>query len=143
MIVNLKRRGFTKQFKTMKKLLITLLFVLSLNFVNAQHNQFRRIYTEVAVTRGDSTKRIDATNTIFFNYGNKAVLKIYTSDNTVTYYDQVTDVDYGKTSGGMTFQSAVYRQRGTGLEIGFQMFDEAKYGCRVVFSDESMIQFLP
>lgn len=143
MIVKLKRRGFTKQFKTMKKLFITLLFLLSLTFVNAQHKQFRKIYTEVAVTRGESTKRIDARNTIFFNYGNKAVLKIYTSDNMVSYYDQVTEVEYGKTSGGMTYQSAVYRQRSTGLEIGFQIFDDPKYGCRVVFSDESMIQFLP
>jgi hypothetical protein len=127
----------------MKKLFLLLLLVFSLNFANAQHKQFRRIYTEVAVTKGDDTKRIDVVNTIFFNYGNKAVLKIYSSDNTVTLYDQVTDIDEGKTSGGMVFQSAVYRQRGTGLEIGFQMFDEAKYGCRIVFSDESMIQFLP
>ena len=127
----------------MKKLLITLLFVLSLNFANAQHTQFRRIYTEVIAIKGESSKRIDATNTIFFNYGNKAVLKIYTSGNTITYYDQVTETKEGKTVGGMAFQSAVYRQRDTGLEVGFQIFDELKYGCRVVFSDESMIQFLP
>jgi hypothetical protein len=127
----------------MKRIFLLLLLVLSLNFANAQQKQFRRIYTEVAVTKGDDTKRIDAVNTIFFNYGNRAVLKIYSSDNTITFYDQVTDIDEGKTSGGMVFQSAVYRQRGTGLEIGLQMFDEAKYGCRIVFSDESMIQFLP
>jgi hypothetical protein len=127
----------------MKRILLLLLLILSLSFANAQHKQFRRVYTEVVVTRGESAERLNANNTIFVNYANKAVIKIYTSENTVLFYDQVTEPVNGKTSGGMAYQSAVYRQRGTGLEVGFQMFYEPKYGCRFIFIDDSMIQFLP
>ena len=66
--------------------------------------QFRRVYSEIAIIKDNKVSRAESENVIFFNYGNEAVIKIYMADGSVRYFDQVTDRDEGSTYGGMAFE---------------------------------------
>jgi hypothetical protein len=85
--------------------------------------------------------RAEAQNTIFFNYGNEAVIKIYMADGSVRYFDQTTERDDGSTYGGMAFGSANYVDRTHGTIVFVQLFEDRKYGVRLIFKNGDMIQF--
>jgi hypothetical protein len=125
----------------MKKLLVVLALVLTVSIGYSQE-QFRRIYSQVVLTQNDKTTRKDGENIIFFNYGNEAVIKIYLADGTVRYYEQLSDREENSTDGGMAFGGAMYQEKGKDLEIYVQLFEDRKYGFRVVFNNGDMIQFI-
>lgn len=125
----------------MKKLLVVLLLVLAVSTGYSQ-TQFRRNYSEVVLTQNDNVTRKDGQNTIFFNYGNEAVIKIYLADGTVRYYEQISDRQENSTNGGMAFGGAMYQEVGKDLEMYVQLFEDRKYGFRIVFNNGDMIQFL-
>jgi hypothetical protein len=126
----------------MKKIILVLMLVLAINTMSAQPpKQFRRIYSEIALIRDDKVSRAEAQNTIFFNYGNEAVIKIYMADGSVRYFDQTTDRDEGSTYGGMAFGSANYVDRTHGTIVFVQLFEDRKYGVRFIFNNGDMIQF--
>jgi hypothetical protein len=103
--------------------------------------QFRRVYSEIALVRNNKVSRAEAQNTIFFNYGNEAVIKIYMADGSVKYFDQTTDRDEGSTYGGMAFGSAMYVDRTSNLTVFVQLFEDRQYGVRLIFKNGDMIQF--
>lgn len=126
----------------MKKIILILVLLFSINLVSAQEpQQFRRVYSEIAVIKDKKVSRTDAQNTIFFNYGNEAVIKIYMSDGSVRYFDQTTNRDEGSTYGGMAFGSAMYKERTYGTTVFVQLFEDRKYGVRFIFNNGDMIQF--
>jgi hypothetical protein len=126
----------------MRKIILILVLLFSINLVSAQQpQQFRRIYSEIALIRDNKVSRAEAQNTIFFNYGNEAVIKIYMADSSVRYFDQTTDRDEGSTYGGMAFNSASYKDRTHGTIVFVQLFEDRQYGVRFIFKNGDMIQF--
>lgn len=126
----------------MKKIILFLLLYFSISTMSAQPpQQFRRVYSEIAVIKDNKVSRAIAENTIFFNYGNEAVIKIYMADGSVRYFDQTTDRDEGSTYGGMAFNSAMYKDRTHGLTVFVQLFEDRRYGVRFIFKNGDMIQF--
>lgn len=120
-----------------------LVLVINTTFAQEVPQQFRRVYSEVVcVKKKNAPTRANSENVVFFNYGNEAVIKVYLADGAVRYYDQITDREEGSTDGGMAYSSAVYKERGKTLEIYIQLFEDSKYGFRIIFSNGDMIQFL-
>lgn len=126
----------------MRKLFFAVLLLLCLSVSYGQDTQFRRVYTELAITENGETYRSQGNNVIFFNYGNEAVIKIYLADGSVRVFDQTTDRDEGQTSGGMQYSGATYQERGKTLTVYVQLFKNKNYGFRILFSNGDMIQFL-
>lgn len=126
----------------MKKIILILVLMFSINLVSAQQpQQFRRVYSEIAVIKGNKVSRAEAQNTIFFNYGNEAVIKIYMADGSVRYFDQVAERDEGSTFGGMAYNGAMYKDRTHGTTVFVQLFEDRQYGVRLIFKNGDMIQF--
>ena len=128
----------------MKKLILFLLLALTINTTFGQETpqQFRRIYSEVAFTiKGKVTQR-EAENIMLFNYGNNSEIKIYMSDGSVKYFIQITDREEGSTDGGMAYSSAIYQEKNKTLKICVQLFEDREYGCRFIFKNGDMIQFI-
>jgi hypothetical protein len=126
----------------MRKLLFAALLLLCLSVSYGQETQFRRIYTELAITQNGKTTHSQGENVIFFNYGGEAVIKIYLADGSVRTFDQTTDRDEGRTNGGMGYSGATYKERDKDLTIYVQLFKNQNYGFRILFSNGDMIQFL-
>lgn len=127
----------------MKKVILFLLLIFSISTMSAQQpQQFRRVYSEIAVIKDNKVSRAEAQNVILFNYGNEAVIKIYMSDGSVRYFDQVSDRDEGSTYGGMAFGSALYKDRTYGMTVFVQLFEDRQYGVRFIFKNGDMIQFI-
>lgn len=126
----------------MKKIILFLMLVLTINTMSAQQpQQFRRVYSEIAVIKNNKVSRAEAQNTIFFNYGNEAVIKIYMADGSVRYFDQTTERDEGSTYGGMAYNGAMYKDRNHGMTVFVQLFEDRQYGVRLIFNNGDMIQF--
>jgi hypothetical protein len=126
----------------MKKIILFLMLVLTINTMSAQQpQQFRRVYSEIAVIKNNKVSRAEAQNTIFFNYGNEAVIKIYMADGSVRYFDQTTDRDENSTYGGMAYNGAMYKDRTHGMTVFVQLFEDRQYGVRLIFKNGDMIQF--
>jgi hypothetical protein len=126
----------------MKKVILFLMLVLTINTMSAQEpQQFRRVYSEIAVIKNNKVSRAEAQNTIFFNYGNEAVIKIYMADGSVRYFDQTTDRDENSTYGGMAYNGAMYKDRTHGMTVFVQLFEDRQYGVRLIFKNGDMIQF--
>lgn len=118
------------------------MLMFSINLVSAQQpQQFRRVYSEIAVIKDNKVSRAEAQNTIFFNYGNEAVIKIYMADGSVRYFDQVAERDEGSTFGGMAYNGAMYKDRTYGMKVFVQLFEDRQYGVRLIFKNGDMIQF--
>lgn len=118
------------------------MLMFSINIVSAQQpQQFRRVYSEIAVIKDNKVSRAEAQNTIFFNYGNEAVIKIYMADCSVRYFDQVAKRDEGSTFGGMAYNGAMYKDRTHGMTVFVQLFEDRQYGVRLIFKNGDMIQF--
>jgi hypothetical protein len=126
----------------MKKVILFLMLVLTINTISAQQpQQFRRVYSEIALIKDNEVSREVAQNTVFFNYNNEAIIKIYMADGTVRYFDQVTERSEGSTEGGMLFNSAIYEDRTYGFTVFIQLFEDRQYGFRLIFKNGDMIQF--
>lgn len=126
----------------MRKIILILVLLFSINLVSAQQpQQFRRVYSEIAVVKNNKVSRAEAQNTIFFNYGNEAVIKIYMADGSVRYFDQVAKREEGSTFGGMTYNGAMYKDRTHGMTVFVQLFEDRQYGVRLIFKNGDMIQF--
>jgi hypothetical protein len=127
----------------MKKLLVVLILVLAVSTGYSQ-KQFRVIYNEVALTDKDQKViRKFGENTIFFNYGNEPIVKIYLNDGSTRVFTQLTDSAEGKTEGGMEFTYAEYEENSEHFHVLLQLFTEKKYGARLVFEGGQTIQFIP
>lgn len=127
----------------MKKLLVVLLLVLAVSTGYSQ-TQFRVDYSEVAIKdKDEKVTRRAVENTIFFNYGNKPVIKMYLNDGSVRTFIQITDRENGVTEGGMVFSYAKYEEQSSNLTILLQLFSDRQYGARLVFKDGQTIQFIP
>lgn len=127
----------------MKKLILFLLLVLTINTTFAQETpqQFRRVYSQIAVIKNNEVTRLEAENVILFNYNNKAVIKMYTSDGSTRYFEQLTERSEGNTYGGMSYNGAVYKDINGGLTVFVQLFEDREYGVRFIFKNGDMIQF--
>lgn len=42
---------------------------------------------------------------------------------------------------GIVYQAAEFREQGTNFTVYLQIFDDAEYGTRIVFTNGTMIQF--
>ena len=116
----------------MKKIILILVLMFSINLVSAQQpQQFRRVYSEIAVIKGNKVSRAEAQNTI----------KIYMADGSVRYFDQVAERDEGSTFGGMAYNGAMYKDRTHGTTVFVQLFEDRQYGVRLIFKNGDMIQF--
>ena len=127
----------------MKKLILFLMLVLVINTTFAQETpqQFRRVYSEIAIIKGDDVSRAKSENTILFNYGNEAVIKMYMADGSLRYFDQVAERGEGSTEGGMGYNGAMFKDRHQGMTVFVQLFEDRQYGVRLIFKNGDMIQF--
>jgi hypothetical protein len=126
----------------MKKVILFLLLAFSISTMSAQQpQQFRRVYSEIAVIKDNKVSRAEAQNTILFNYNNEVVIKIYMADGSVRYFDQTTDREEGSTYGGMGYNGAMYKDRTYGMTVFVQLFEDRQYGLRLIFKNGDMIQF--
>jgi hypothetical protein len=127
----------------MKKLILFLLLILTINTTFAQETpqQFRRVYSEIAIIKGDDVSRAKSENTILFNYGNEAVIKMYMADGSLRYFDQVAGRGEGNTEGGMGYNGAMFKDRHQGMTVYVQLFEDRQYGVRLIFKNGDMIQF--
>ncbi len=118
------------------------MLILTINTISAQQpQQFRRVYSEIAVVKNNILSREYAQNTIFFNYGDEGVIKIYMADGSIRYLDQITERDEGSTEGGMNYNGSMYKDRTYGLNVFAQLFEDRQYGFRLIFKNGDMIQF--
>lgn len=125
----------------MKKLLLTLLFVLSFTLASAQ-TEFVRIYTNICTIEKDKTPEWkSAENKFIFNYKEDTILKIVLNDGTIKFFNQVTNLEKNKTEGGAIYQAAEFREQGTNFTVFIQIFDDVEYGTRIIFSNGTMVQF--
>jgi len=125
----------------MKKLLFTLLLLFSFALVSAQ-TEFTRIYTKICtIEKGKEPKWNDAENKFIFNYQNDATIKMILNNGTVKFFDQVTDLVENKTEGGISYQGAEFKEQGTSFKVYLQIFDDADYGTRIIFTNGTMVQF--
>ena len=118
-----------------------LIIIINKTFAQEVPQQFRRFYSEIATVKDNKISRAVAQNTILFNYGNEAVIKIYMADNSVRYFDQIAERDEGNTEGGMRYNGAMYKDRNYGMVIFIQLFEDRKYGVRLIFKNGDIIQF--
>lgn len=127
----------------MKKLILFLMLVIVINTMSAQGTpqQFRRVYSEIAIIKDSNVSRALSENTIFFNYGNEAVIKMYMADGSIRYFDQVAERGEGNTEGGMGYNGAMFKDRYQGMTVYVQLFEDRKYGVRFIFKNGDMIQF--
>lgn len=125
----------------MKKLLLTLVLLLSFTLASAQ-TEFTRIYTKICTIEKDKTPEWKfAENKFIFNYKEDTILKIVLNDGTIKFFNQVTDLEKNRTEGGMIYQAAEFREQGTNLTVYLQIFDDVEYGTRIVFTNGTMVQF--
>jgi hypothetical protein len=125
----------------MKKLLLTLLLLLSFTLASAQY-EFTRIYTKICTIEKDKEPQWKtAENKFIFNYKDDAIIKIVLNDGTIKFFNQVTDLEKNRTEGGVVYQAAEFREQGTNFTVYLQIFDDAEYGTRIVFTNGTMVQF--
>ena len=125
----------------MKKLLLTLVLVLTFTLASAQ-SEFTRIYTKIcAIEEGKSPEWKYGENKFIFNYQNDAIIKLIMNDGTIKFFNQETDLEKNRTTGGAVYQGAQFREQGTNLTVFLQIFDDVEYGTRIIFENGAIIQF--
>lgn len=126
----------------MRKIILFLLLYFSISTISAQPpQQFRRIYSELAIIKKDKVSRVEAENIVFFNYGGEAVIKIYMADGSIKYFDQIEERVEGATDGGMRYNGAMYKETNGKLTVFVQLFEDRQYGVRFIFKNGEMVQF--
>lgn len=127
----------------MKKLLTLVLLILAVSTGYSQ-KQFSEVYSEVVITdKNNVATRKAVENIIVFNYGDAPVVKMYLNDGSVRIFDKIINGESGNTEDGVAFVSAVYQERSRSFWVRIQLFNEKKYGSRIIFSDGQTIQFIP
>jgi hypothetical protein len=125
----------------MKKLILTLLLLLSFTLTSAQ-TEFTRIYTKICtIEKNKEPQWKSAENKFIFNYKEDTILKIVLNDGTIRFFNQVTDLEKNRTEGGVVYQAAEFREQGTNFTVYIQIFDDVEYGTRIVFTNGTMVQF--
>lgn len=126
----------------MKKLLFIVLLIFTITTGYSQQ-QFREKYSELVLVDKGEVTRDTGENTIFYNYANTNAIKIYLHKGAVMFFDKISSVERGATEGGMTYSTALYKERDTKFIVRVQLFDEDQYGVRFVFSKDKSLQFIP
>lgn len=126
----------------MKKLLFIMLLIFTVTTGYSQQ-QFREQYSELVLVNKGKVTRDTGENTIFYNYANTNAIKIYLHQGAVMFFDKVSEVDKGTTESGMTYSTALYKERDSKFLVRVQLFDESQYGVRFVFSKDKSLQFIP
>jgi hypothetical protein len=126
----------------MKKLLFIILLIFTITTGYSQQ-QFREKYSELVLINKGEVTRDNGENTIFYNYANTSSIKVYLHKGSVMYFDLISSVERGATEGGMTYSTALYKERDTKFLVRVQLFDEDQYGVRFVFSKDKSLQFIP
>ena len=126
----------------MKKLLFIVLLIFTITTGYSQQ-QFREKYSELVLVDKGEVTRDTGENIIFYNYANTNAIKIYLHKGAVMFFDKISSVERGATEGGMTYSTALYKERDTKFIVRVQLFDEDQYGVRFVFSKDKSLQFIP
>ena len=127
----------------MKKLLIiALLFIGMMGF--AQKAQIVEDYYQCMTISPTNVKSEwkELKSRFIFNYGgNESIVKVFIG-NKVFQFEQQGVTEKGKTESGMTYQLISLFDVDTFEEVYIQVFDDQRYGVRVLLNDNSMIQFV-
>ena len=126
----------------MKKLLFIVLLIFTMTTGYSQQ-QFREKYSELVLVDKGEVTRDTGENTIFYNYASTNAIKIYLHKGAVMFFDKISSVERGATEGGMTYSTALYKERDTKFIVRVQLFDEDQYVVRFVFSKDKSLQFIP
>lgn len=124
------------------KLSIILLFIFAIS--HSQESQYAKKYSEVVTTQKGVEKKFYTENIIFFNYENKPVIKVYTSDENVNFYDRISDELLDSVDGEPCLR-AVYKERKDSTKVIVQVFlnKQHDYGCRFVYLNGDIVHFIP
>lgn len=125
--------------------LITILVVFFSSFLAAQETQFTRNYSQVISINSEGVKsewkQMDAR--FFYNYSNNPKkIKAYIG-NIVKNFTQISETVYGKTDDGTEYAAVELLDDENGEELLLQLFKDSKFGVRLLFLDESLVQFVP
>ena len=127
----------------MKKLLIiVLLFIGMMSF--AQKAQIVEDYYQCITISSTNVKSEwkELKSRFIFNYGgNDEIVKVFV-ENQVFEFKQQGLTEKGKTESGITYQLMNMFDIETFDELSIQVFDDQRYGVRILFDDNSMIQFV-
>lgn len=124
----------------MKKLILLLLLLLITTTVFAQGKQYKVVYDETFSSVADSGMVWGKnTNTIIYNYQNKAKVKIIKTDGTVEIWKKTGKVTVGKTEGGTPYVYTDYVGK-YGLTLTIQKFGHHKNWIRLIFDDNKSIE---
>lgn len=128
--------------KIKNKLSVFLLFIFAISY--SQKTQYAKQYLEIITTQKGIEKKFYAENIIFFNYENKPVIKVYTSDGNVNFYDRISDELFDTVNGEPCLR-AVYKERKDSTKVIVQVFlnKQHDYGCRFVYLNGDIVHFLP
>jgi hypothetical protein len=126
----------------MKRIYLLLFLVSSIVF--CQESQYAKKYSEVVTTQKGVEKKFYTENIIFFNYENKPVIKVYTSDENVNFYDRISDELLDSVDGEPCLR-AVYKERKDSTKVIVQVFlnKQHDYGCRFVYLNGDIVHFIP
>jgi hypothetical protein len=127
----------------MKKLLIiALLFIGMMGF--AQKAQIVEDYYQCMTISPTNIKSewVELKSRFIFNYsGNDEIVKVFVG-NQVFEFKQQGLTEKGETESGITYQLMNMFNIETFDELSIQVFDDQRYGVRILFDDNSMIQFV-
>jgi len=127
----------------MKKLLIiALLFIGMMSF--AQKAQIVEDYYQCMTISPTNVKSEwkELKSRFIFNYGgNDEIVKVFVG-NQVFEFKQQGLTEKGKTESEITYQLMNMFDIETFDELSIQVFDDQRYGVRILFNDNSMIQFV-
>ena len=126
----------------MKKLIFLLLLITAFSY--SQNKQLRVIYEHSQYTKnGVEQGWKDSENMFFYNYGGEEKIKIYKSNGEQEIYVQVGNLETGYTKeGNIKWKGGTFRDT-RGVTIFFQLFDDMKYGLRMIFQDSSTMMLVP
>lgn len=121
--------------------MLALILTVSLS-VSAQ-TQERHMYYNMTIVHDGQESTSEAESTVYVNYENKPVIKIYPPNNSAAvFYDSVSAIEEGVDKSGNAYWLGIYKKRGTDLEIGIQLFKDANYGIRFISMDmKTTVQF--
>lgn len=124
----------------MKKLILLVLLIFSINVVAQKQQIIKNYTTAVIVTpEGERSEWLDIDTRIFFHYsGQSDKVKIYLKDN-VLLLTQISDTFESQTVGGMSYYQLELRSD-SGEILFMQVFKDEQYGVRFIFDDLSSIQ---
>lgn len=127
------------------KNIITILIVFFSSFLAAQETQFTRNYSQVISinSAGVKSEWKQMDTRFIYNYSNNSQkIKAYIG-NIVKTYTQISETIYDKTNDGTEYAAVELIDDENGEELLLQLFKDGKFGVRLLFLDESLVQFVP